>query len=907
ANFLSEIEPKKVSEALKYQGWVDVMQKEPNQFYRNKVWTLVPLLYGKIAIGSKWVFKNKKDEHVITTKNKARVVAQGYSQKEGINYDETFTSVARMETIRTFLSFAAYINFKVYQIDVKIAFINGKLKEEVYVKHPPVFESSEFPDYVCKLDKALYELKQAPREWSSVKTPMVPLNNLGPNLVGKPVNETSYRGMIRYLKGTPTIGMYYLKCSGFNLKGYSDSDYAGCNMDRKSTSVMNGKKPLTFNFNTFTTSTGLDYNNGAYVAHPSPERILLTFVIQVLDENYSSTFVTKVDIEEIIYSDLVTKLLNKSRLRYVSYARFISYALEVLLGLEYTQDEKFRYLHGIQSNFNFSKDPSKVTKIEFTAYIIAVNNKKDLVSPLPLSAKKKKGKSQTPADRNLAFTASDEGAAKTMSFPEGPREDKDPEGLKPPIDMEPQTNPFANPLGIDAKYQADQTQSTRLRYRSLTENKVSACSRHQVTPMTSHLNVVKKIFKYLKGQPNLGLWYPRYSLFQLEAYSDSDYAGSHGDRKSTTGGCQFLGRRDANEKNLIQVLKIHTDENVVDLLTKAFDGPRFHYLMNAVSCEVLLYADHIVSRSPMLLVVLVHADGSYWWLYSSCWSHIRYALAHRPRIVFDSLVKQFWATATVHNHEAGPSQIIANIDGNEVVVTKSLIRTQLQLNDVDGLYEFTLIDVLDGIRVIGYPTDGSLTFYKAKLLPQWRFLIHTLIHWSKRHKVLMYPRFLQMILGIQTTDPSPRPTFNFTAKLFSNMKLNWDGPHMPLLASMLVVPVGGDGADAVAADAAAAHDPTPVREPTPMREPTPRPVRDPTHDSPRPPSPPYYPRSEESNVAPPTPAATAAGGAEDPTALTALSLKLDRCLNRVTSLENELGITKKVLGGAVLKLVTRVK
>ncbi|GJR71506.1 putative ribonuclease H-like domain-containing protein [Tanacetum coccineum] len=179
---------------------------------------------------------------------------------------------------------------------------------------------------------------------------------------------------------------------------------------------------------------------------------------------------------------------------------------------------------------------------------------------------------------------------------------------------------------------------------------VSACSRHQVTPLTSHLNAVKKIFKYLKGHPKLGLWYPKDSPFQLEAYSDSDYAGSHGDRKSTTGGCQFLGRRliswqckkqtivatssteaeyvaaasccaqvlwiqnqlldygfnfmntkifidnqsticivknpvfhqrtkhieirhhfirDANEKNLIQVLKIHTDDNVVDLLTMA--------------------------------------------------------------------------------------------------------------------------------------------------------------------------------------------------------------------------------------------------------------------------------------------------------------------------------------------------
>nr|GEY77958.1 uncharacterized mitochondrial protein AtMg00810-like [Tanacetum cinerariifolium] len=161
---------------------------------------------------------------------------------------------------------------------------------------------------------------------------------------------------------------------------------------------------------------------------------------------------------------------------------------------------------------------------------------------------------------------------------------------------------------------------------------VSACSRHQVTPLTSHLNAVKKIFKYLKGHPNLGLWYPRDSPFQLEAYSDSDYAGSYGDKKSTTGGCQSLGRmhhfiRDAYEKNLIQVVKIHTDENVADLLNKAFDGPRFYYLivfmyilpyflsilscrMNEVSCGLLLYFVSNVSGYPKLQVVqlLVHAD-----------------------------------------------------------------------------------------------------------------------------------------------------------------------------------------------------------------------------------------------------------------------------------------------------------
>ncbi|GJY97650.1 retrovirus-related pol polyprotein from transposon TNT 1-94, partial [Tanacetum coccineum] len=127
-DFLSEIEPKKVYEALKHTGWVDTIQEELNQFYRNKVWTLVLLPYGKTAIGFKWVFRNKKDEHRITTKNKARLVVQGYSQEEGIDYDETFAPVARMEAIRIFFAFATYMNFKVYQMDVKSAFLNGKLK-----------------------------------------------------------------------------------------------------------------------------------------------------------------------------------------------------------------------------------------------------------------------------------------------------------------------------------------------------------------------------------------------------------------------------------------------------------------------------------------------------------------------------------------------------------------------------------------------------------------------------------------------------------------------------------------------------------------------------------------------------------------------------------------------------------
>ncbi|GJY16296.1 retrovirus-related pol polyprotein from transposon TNT 1-94 [Tanacetum coccineum] len=127
--------------------------------------TLVPVPYGKTIIGSRWVFRNKRDETGIIIKNKARLVAQGYNQQEGIDYDETFALVARLEAIRIFLAFSTYMNFIVNQMDVKSAFLNGKLKEEVYVKQPSGFESNEFPNHVCKLDKAFYGLKQAPRAW----------------------------------------------------------------------------------------------------------------------------------------------------------------------------------------------------------------------------------------------------------------------------------------------------------------------------------------------------------------------------------------------------------------------------------------------------------------------------------------------------------------------------------------------------------------------------------------------------------------------------------------------------------------------------------------------------------------------------------------------------------------------
>ncbi|GJV64072.1 putative ribonuclease H-like domain-containing protein [Tanacetum coccineum] len=159
------VEPKKVIQALTDPSWIEAMQDKLLQFKLQQVWTLVDLPYGKRAIGTKWIYRNKKDERGIMIRNKARLVAQGYTQEEGIDYDEVFAPVARIETIRLFLAYASFKDFIVYQMDVKSAFLYGKIKEEVYVCQPPRFEDPEFLDRVYKVEKALYGLHQAPRAW----------------------------------------------------------------------------------------------------------------------------------------------------------------------------------------------------------------------------------------------------------------------------------------------------------------------------------------------------------------------------------------------------------------------------------------------------------------------------------------------------------------------------------------------------------------------------------------------------------------------------------------------------------------------------------------------------------------------------------------------------------------------
>ncbi|GJS69019.1 hypothetical protein Tco_0701860 [Tanacetum coccineum] len=313
---------------------------------------------------------------------------------------------------------------------------------------------------------------------------------------------------------------------------------------------------------------------------------------------------------------------------------------------------------------------------------------------------------------------------------------------------------------------------------------VCACARFQVSPKTSHLLAVKRIFRYLKGKPSLGLWYSKDSPLELVAYTDSDYAGATQDRKSTTRGCQFLGNRliswqckkqtvvatsttkaeyvaaasccgqvlyiqnqmldygynfmntviyidnnsticiienpvqhsktkhieirhhfirDCNAKKLIQMAKIDTEHNVADLLTKGFDARRFQYL---------------VSRSEGFQQVIDFLNRS----------HICYALTKKPD-VYISFIKQFWRYAEATTDDNGEVQITTTIDGHLNTITEVSLRRHPKLDDHDGITSIPNSEIFEQLALMGYHTDSNkLTFQKGAFSPQWRFLIHTILH-----------------------------------------------------------------------------------------------------------------------------------------------------------------------------------
>ncbi|GJW03760.1 retrovirus-related pol polyprotein from transposon TNT 1-94 [Tanacetum coccineum] len=163
--FLTSVEPKNFKQAMTKLSWIDAMQEEIHEFKRLQVWEFVPCLDKVLLIKLKWIYKVKTDEFGGVLKNKARLVAQGFRQEDGIDFEESFIPVARIEAICIFIGNVAHKNMMIYQMDVKMACLNGELKEEVYIFQPEGFVDQDNPSHVYKLKKALYGLKQAPRAW----------------------------------------------------------------------------------------------------------------------------------------------------------------------------------------------------------------------------------------------------------------------------------------------------------------------------------------------------------------------------------------------------------------------------------------------------------------------------------------------------------------------------------------------------------------------------------------------------------------------------------------------------------------------------------------------------------------------------------------------------------------------
>ncbi|TLX70168.1 DDE-type integrase/transposase/recombinase [Labilibacter sediminis] len=385
--FISKIEPTNVKMALQHSDWIEAMQAELAEFERNKVWHLVPIPTDQSVLGLKWVFKNKMDKEGNVVRNKARLVVKGYCQQEGIDYGETFAPVARLESVRVFLAFAAHKNFPVYQMDVKCAFLNGEIEETVYVEQPPGFVNSKYPNHCYLLDRAVYGLKQAPRAWYETLTKFLKISNFKQGAVDPTL-------FLKKVSGHLMIVQIYVDDIIFGSTDPKLSKDFEDLMKSKFEMSMMGKLHFFLGLNIRQTSEGIFINQEAYLK----------------------------------------KLLEK-------------------FGYDTCKKAKVPMVFGTQLNAALDQ-PS-----------VDIHNYRSMIGSL------------------LYLTAS-----------------------RPDIMFS-----------------------------------VCVCARYQSDPREPHLQAVKQIFKYLKYTPTLGLFYPAYTGFGIKAYSDADLGGCKLDRKSTSGGCQFLG------------------------------------------------------------------------------------------------------------------------------------------------------------------------------------------------------------------------------------------------------------------------------------------------------------------------------------------------------------------------------
>ncbi|GJX41764.1 putative ribonuclease H-like domain-containing protein [Tanacetum coccineum] len=532
ACFLSQFEPRKVTEALEDGSWVEAMQEELLQFKLQQVWVLVDLPTGAKVIGTKWVYRNKKDERGVVVRNKARLVAQGHRQEEGIDYDEVFAPVARIEAIRLFLAFASFMGFIVYQMDVKSAFLYGTIDEEVYVSQPPGFVDPDHPTKVYKVVKAeiriydkssegifeqasydddgvITDFHNLPDEVDVLTNPTLRIHNAHPQsqILGDPNTPVQTRSSLKKITEPHALVSYNSKLTKEAIHKDHHKPCLFCLLSylslapRKRTEALSGRweaglKLCKENKNSAVqASTSMGFGDFPLVQGDRAWYATLSTFLEkhgykrgtidktlFIRRNKKDIMLVQVYVDDIIFGSTNKswcaefETLMQSRFQMSSMGE-----LTFFLGLQVKQNNEGIFI---------SQDK----------YVADMLKKFDLVNVKAAI---------TPMETKLPLT-------------------KDEEAFDVDVHL------YRSMIGSLMYLTASRPD---IMYA------VCVCSRFQVTPKTSHLNAVKRIFKYLKGKPNLGLWYPRDSPLDLEAFSDSDYGGSNLDRKSTTGGCQFLGQR----------------------------------------------------------------------------------------------------------------------------------------------------------------------------------------------------------------------------------------------------------------------------------------------------------------------------------------------------------------------------
>nr|GEY06064.1 hypothetical protein [Tanacetum cinerariifolium] len=825
-------EPKRIHQALKDPSWIEAMQEELLQFKMQKVWVLVDLPYGKRAIGTKWVYKNKKDERGIVIRNKARLVAQGHTQEEGIGYKEVFAPVVRIEAIRLFLAYASFMGFLVYQMDVKSAFLYETIEEEVYVCQPSGFEDPDHPDKVYKVVNALYGLHQAPRAWYATLTTYLmeneaDHNNLEFSTPVSPIPTT------RIHKDHPVSQIIGNLSSTTQTRSMTRSV-----KDQGGLSQMFDKNFHTCMFACFLSQ---EEPKRIHQALKDPSWIeamqeeILQFKMQkvwvLVDLPYGKRAIGHTQEEEINYEEFFAPIARIEAIRlflaYASFMGFLVYQIDIKSAFLYRTIEKEVYVCQ-PPGFEDPDHPDKVYKVVKALYGLhqahrawfQMSSIGELTFFLGLHVKQKKDGIFINQDKYVAEIL------RKFRLTKGKL-------ASAPIDTEKPL--LKDPNGEDVDVHTYRSMIGSLMYFTSSRPDIMfaacACARFQVTPKALHLHAVKRIFRYLKGKPYLGLWYPKDSPFDLVAYSDSDYAGASLDKKSTTGGCQFLGWQTTTGKEISNpfmagVNTPRSDEDRLEILElTVFVLPKVERVEIGVTAASLKVT---AVRHKLLLFCLAN-----WCCSVNAVSYIQYALTVNPHI-YVSCVKQFWNTGTVKQSN-DVTRLQALVDRKKVVLTET--------------------------------PSIKLTFYKAFFSSQWNFLIRTILQ-SMSAKCTSWNEFSSAMASAVICLSTGRK-FNFSKYIFESLVRNVDssskfymyprrvgkgfsGVETPLFEGMLVVGENieeGIAAEQVQDDAAVAATQEDVtaaieedaqEESIPLPTPPPQPPQDlPSTSSVQPTSPPF--------------------------------------------------------------------